>query len=137
MSQEERELPPTCDTKPWHSTYQIYIARTSGFVLLEREGHAAPNPATQNHRFASLEAAGGGQPPPSATQNHGFVSQTKLLTQNYYLLRHSPCKLDLDTYLTPEAKNWAGLTCNLLSRGCDGCGPKIEGLCQSRSGPNF
>ena len=59
VSQEGgRQASHTSDTKTWYNTYKIYIARISGLVSLE------------------------GMPAPPATQNHGFVSQTKALDTN-------------------------------------------------------
>ena len=56
-------------------------------------------------------------PPLLATQNHSFVSKeggtvTNLIA-NKALDTNLPFKLDLDTCLTPEAKNWTDLNYSL------------------------
>ena len=85
-SQEGVSKPPTpCDTEPWYSTYKTYITRTSASVSLEG-GHDS----LLRHK-----------------------SQIKLWTQMYCLLQQSSCKLDLDTWLTPEAKNQTDLNCSV------------------------
>ena len=45
--------------------------------------------------------------------NEDGLVQAKLWIQSYHVLWKVPCKRDLDTCLTPEAKNWRDLNYSL------------------------
>ena len=60
------------------------------------------------------------------------ISNSRFITAPHYLRHSSFDELDLDTCLTPEAKNLTDLNYSLQSNVWDGSGPKIEG-----SGPSF
>ena len=104
----------------------LLATQSHGFASRQERGKPPPCPRRNSplgyiqnlHHSQRWFCGAGGHP---ATQNHGFVVQTKFWTLQYNLL------LDHDTCLTPGAQNWTDLFCRVDLSVCNGSGPKIEG----------